>query len=548
MVKYTPMNDMSISLPDDPDNLKELEVELRDQIKELKTEVATKNAKIDHQSSTIDQLIEAIALARQQYFGSRGQKVDTQSTQLSWLFNEAETLADQDSDDSNQADDEPSTDKKQTAPRKRRTGGRSKLPDHFPRIEVVHVLDKDDGHCDHCQEPLKEMSQKTSEQVELIPLTVKVIKHINKTYHCPSCNQGIKAAKLPPQPIPGSMASPGTIASIVAGKYVNGMPLYRQAQELKRLDIPISVSTLARWMIKAGTLIQPLINLLGERQLIYDIVCMDETQCQVLKESGRLPQSQSFMWVRRGGPPDNPIILFDYSPTRSRQVPVDLLDDYSGYLQVDAYDGYNKVVRDNDLIRVGCWGHVMVKFKDTYKVQAKLKRKKTSLTRQAIKIIKALYQVEDEADVREFNAQQRQFLRQVKSKPILKKFKKWLDKHLPVVVKQSALGKAMHYMADEWDTLQVYLSDGRLRIDNNLTENAIRPFVMGRKAWLFSDTVLGAKASANLYSLVETAKANGLEPHAYLKRVFTELPKATCVEDIEALLPFKPAVKLGKAP
>ena len=158
-----------------------------------------------------------------------------------------------------------------------------------------------------------------------------------------------------------------------------------------------------------------------------------------------------------------------------------------------------------------------------------------------------LYKIEDEADESGLSIEQRQVLRQARSKTLLKQLRKWLDKYLPVVVKQSALGKAMHYMDSEWGTLMVYTTDGRLRLDNNLRENAIRPFVIGRKNSLFSDTVSGAKASANLYLLVESAKANGLEPYAYLKHVFIELPNARCVEDIEALLPFKPAPELAQA-
>ena len=524
------MNNGCEPLPNDLELLKKLVIQQRE-------ELALQQAQLEQKSDYINQLVEAIALARQQYFGSRGQKVDTESTQLSWLFNEAEAIVDHESGSSNQ--DEGKNGNKKAAPRKRGKGGRKKLPDHLPRIEIIHTLDDDDCHCNHCQGRLIEMSHKSSEQLELIPMTVKVIKHIKKTYHCPHCNQGIKAATLPPQPIPGSIASPATIAHIVVAKYVNSMPLYRQAQDFKRLEIPLTCSTLARWMIKAGILIQPLINLLNDQLLIYDIITMDETRCQVLKEPGKTPQSQSTMWCHRGGPPDNEIILFDYSPRRTQTVPIDLLGDYSGYLQVDGYDSYNKVCADNGLIRVGCWAHVIRKFKEAYKVQAKLKLKKTPLTLQAIKQIRALYKIEDEADESELSIEQRQALRHARSKPLLKQLRKWLDKYLPVVVKQSALGKAMYHLDSEWDTLTVYTTDGRLRLDNNLCENAIRPFVIGRKNSLFSDTVSGAKASANLYSLVETAKANGLERYTYLKHVFTELPKATCVEDIEALLPFK---------
>ena len=537
------MNLASKSLPKDVSALTNLVLELRDQITDLQSDVATKNARINHQSNYIDQLVEAIALAKQQYFGSRGQKIYTSSSQLSWLFNEAEVIADHESNDLDH-DDDPDAGKKQAAPHKRRTGGRKSLPDHFPHIEIIHRLDKSDCYCDHCQGELKEMGSKTSKQVELIPMTINIIVYVKKTYHCPNCKQGIKAAKLPPQLIPGSVASPGAIACVVGNKYVNGTPLYRQEKDLQRHGLPITRSTLASWMIKAGILIQPLINLMNDRLLIYDIVMMDETRCQVLKESGKTPQSQSYMLCRRGGPPDQTIILFDYAPTRSQQIPIDLLGDYSGYLQVDGYAGYNKVIKDNGLIRVGCWSQVMVKFKDAYKVQAKLKRQKTSLTAQAIKFIKALYKIEDEANARDLTESKRQGLRQARSKPLLNQIRKWLTAHLPVVVKQTALGKAMYYMNDELDTLTVFVTDGRLRLDNNAVENAIRPFVIGRKNSLFSDTVSGAKASANLYSLIEMVKANGLEPFAYLKKMFTALPKATCVEDFEALLPFKPGDRL----
>ena len=237
--KIQVMNNGSESLPNDLELLKKLVIQQRE-------ELILQQAQLEQKSDYINQLIEAIALARQQYFGSRGQKVDTESTQLSWLFNEAEAIADHDAVNSNQ--DEGKSGDKNGAPRKRGKGGRKKLPDHFPRIEIIHTLDEADCHCDHCQGQLIEMSHKSSEQLELIPMTVKVIKHIKKTYHCPRCNQGIKAATLPPQPIPGSIASAATIAHIGVAKYVNSMPLYRQAQDFKRLEIPLTASTLARWM------------------------------------------------------------------------------------------------------------------------------------------------------------------------------------------------------------------------------------------------------------------------------------------------------------
>lgn len=542
--KIRPMNKAVETLPNEPEKLKELVLQLQDKINHLNDDLSIKDAKLNHQNDYINQLIEAIRLARHQHFGTRSEKFNPETDQLSLLFNEAEALADHD-----RSKGEPEQGQSETKvsgyTRKKSKGGRKPLPDHLPRIEVVHVLAEGDCHCDHCQGQLKEMGAKTSEQLELIPMTVRVIKHIKTTYHCPHCKQMIKAAKLPPQPIPAGIASAGTLAHLAINKYVNGMPLYRQELEFKRLKIPITRSSLASWMIKAGLLIQPLINLMRESMLSYDILQMDETRCQVLKEPGKPPQSQSYMWVQRGGPPDKFIILYDYAPTRSQTVPVDLLGDYSGYLQTDGYEGYNKVCLQNGIIQLGCWAHAKRKFDQAIAAQGKLKTKKVPLAHQALQRIRLLYRIEKQAKT--MDAEKRLALRQSRSVPVLKDLRQWLDKHLPVIVKQSALGKAMYYMDKQWDKLTVYTTDGRLNIDNNLAENVIRPYVVGRKNWLFCDTVSGAKACANLYSLIETAKANGLEPYQYLKMIFTELPKAKTVEQIEALLPFKPEIELDEA-
>ena len=251
------------------------------------------------------------------------------------------------------------------------------------------------------------------------------------------------------------------------------------------------------------------------------------------------------MWIQRGGPPDKTIILYDYAPTRSQRVPIDLLGDYSGYLQTDGYEGYNKVCLKNGITQLGCWAHIKRKFDQAIVAQGKLKSKKVPLAQQVLQRIRLLYRIEKQA--KSLTSEQRYELRQSRSVPILNDLRAWLDQHLSVVVKQSALGKAMHYMDKQWDKLVIYTSDGWLDIDNNLAENVIRPYVVGRKNWLFCDTVSGAKASANLYSLIETAKANELEPYQYLKTVFTELPKAKTVEQIEVLMPFKPITKLDEA-
>ena len=232
------------------------------------------------------------------------------------------------------------------------------------------------------------------------------------------------------------------------------------------------------------------------------------------------------------------MILYDYDPSRSQSVPMRLLDGFKGYLQTDAYEGYGQVCRENELISVGCMAHARRKFDEALKAQSSVdpNKQKSTLAAQALKQIQALYRIEREIKLLTIDEIKR--VRQARSVPLLNELKTWLDTNIIIVPPRSTLGKAMNYLNKQWDKLTVYTTDGRLRIDNNLCENAVRPFVMGRKSWLFSNSVAGANASANLYSLVETAKANGHEPYGYIKQVLTELPAAKTLEDIEALLPF----------
>jgi hypothetical protein len=286
-------------------------------------------------------------------------------------------------------------------------------------------------------------------------------------------------------------------------------------------------------MIQAGTLIQPVINLLRDRLLDYDILQMDETTVQVLNEAGKAAQSKSYLWLQRGGPPDQPVVLYDYDPGRGAGVPKRLLTGFTGYLQTDGYDGYNAVVAVNALTHVGCMAHARRKFSEAVKAQGK--NKKRGKAHRGLALIQKLYRVEKQA--RRLSLEERYARRQQQARPVLDDLRSWLDDTLPLVPPTSAIGKALNYLHREWEKLIRYLDDGRLEIDNNGAENAIRPFVVGRKNWLFSASVKGVKASANLYSLIETAKANGLEPYAYLRYLFTELPQAETVEAIEALLP-----------
>ena len=257
------------------------------------------------------------------------------------------------------------------------------------------------------------------------------------------------------------------------------------------------------------------------------------TPVQVLNEVGKTAESKSYMWVRSAGSPDQRITLFDYDPSRGAAVPRKLLADYQGALMVDGYEGYEPVCREQALTRLGCWVHARRKFVDV----SKASKKKNSQAAYAIKLIAKLYAIEKAN--KESNRDDRYQARLEHAKPIIDKLKRWLDETRPKVPPKTTLGKALHYLDHQWPRFTAYLEDGGYPIDNNPVENAIRPFAIGRKNWLFSASVKGAKASAILYSLIETAKANGLESYAYLKRVFTELPQARNFETVDRLLPWE---------
>jgi transposase len=506
-------------LPDDVDALKSLLAEQQ----LLNEQLTTENQRYRTQVLTLTEQLN-LALARR--YAASSEKLSPD--QIS-LFDEAELDSETLPDD---GEDVGSGDEVTVAAHKRKKRGRKPIPDHLPRVDVVHELSEEERRCEHDGQLLAEIGEVVSEQLDIIPATIRVIRHIRKKYAC-DCGECIRTAPLPAQPIPKSLASPGLLAHVTVSKYQDALPLYRQQTILERIGIDLPRATLANWMIKAGQLVQPVINLLEDKLLSHDIIQMDETTVQVLKESGKKAQSKSYLWLQRGGPPDQRVVRFHYDPGRGAGVAKHLLQGYQGYLQSDGYDGYNAVVAANGLVHVGCWAHARRRFSDAVKAQGK--KRKRGKAHRGLSLIQKLYGVEKQA--RQLDPEQRHTHRQRHARPVLYELRAWLDQSLPQVPPTSATGKALHYLHAEWGKLVRYLDDGRLEIDNNLAENAIRPFVLGRKNWLFSDSVRGVKASANLYSLIETAKANDLEQYAYLRYLFAELPKADTVEAIEALLP-----------
>ncbi len=532
-------------LPDDVDALKALVVEqsraLAEQQAELDSQqaaLAAQQAELAAQKAELTAVQEQLRLMLARRFGASSERAADAQLGLS---NEAEQDAAGDDDDDESSSEADSVD----VPAHVRTRPtRKPLNKDLPRVAVVHDLAEADKVCPHDGTALECIGTVDSEQLDIVPATVRVLRHERRKYGCPCCKQHMATAPMTAQPIPKSQASPGLLAFVAAAKYVDALPLYRQTKQFERLGLSCSRTTLARWMMRCGQLVQPLINLLRDELLALDVVHIDETTVQVLKEAGRPAQSTSYIWAQCSGQPERPIVLFDYDASRSGEVPKRLLEGFRGYLHTDAYSGYNDVVASEQLTRVLCMAHARRYFTDALKANGvnpnKLPSKPGKGDRIAIKglnFFKTLYTIERR--IRQEPPDERYRIRQRDTVPVLEKFKQWLDKTKPKVLASGKLGEALAYAHNHWEGLTRFCDDGRLAIDNNAIENAIRPFCVGRRNWLFSDSTAGAHASANLYSLISSAKANGLEPYAYLRHVFTELPKAETVEHIEALLPYR---------
>jgi hypothetical protein len=321
-------------------------------------------------------------------------------------------------------------------------------------------------------------------------------------------------------------------------KFADGLPLYRLAVILRRIGGDISRGTLAASMIRLGQAVQPLINLMRDVLLESDVLYGDETTVQVLKEPGRPAQTKSFVWAQMNGT-GPPVRLFSYSPTRSTAQAADL---YAGVrkgaaLITDGYAPYDEVARVNGLVHLACWVHVRRYFVEVEAVLPKDKRDASHLSTRFIALIGELFATE--ARAKDMTEADRHDLRQQHSRPVIARVEALLIENLHAVLPQGKLGQALHYLHGQWPKLIRYVENGAWPLSNNACENSIRPFVVGRKAWLFADTVRGAKASMNLYSLIETCKANGVEPYAYLKNLFTALPHAQTADAYEALLPWR---------
>jgi transposase len=465
-----------------------------------------------------------------QLFGRSSEKTPLEdiSPDQAWLFNEAEALA---------KAAEAAAQSVTIPAHQRHRHGRKKLPPELPRIEVVHDLAEGEKICAADGTPLERIGEEVCEQLDFKPAQVRVIRNVRPKYACPCCHAGVKIAPVPLQLLPKSMATPSLLAHITTAKFVDGLPLYRQEPQFDRLGVPLGRATMAGWMIQLGGVhVVPIINLMHDLLLEAPLIHCDETRLQVLN-SDKAPTADHWIWVRAAGPPGRRVVLFDYDPSRGGAVPLRLLQGYRGILLTDGYKPYAQVAEALGLVHAGCMAHARRRFDAARKAS---RSGVDAHARIALDFIRELYRIDGPLWDKEHpcSPAQRLQIRVEHSAPIVQTFHAWLEALAPQVLPESLLGKAVYYALGQWPKLTTFLQHGEVPLDNNRCENAIRPFVIGRKGWMFSDTVKGAMASANLYSLVETSKANGVEPHAYLTHLFTLLPYAKTVEDFEALLPW----------
>jgi len=422
----------------------------------------------------------------------------------------------------------------------RKKCGRKPLDPNLRRVEEIIDIAEEEKTC-ACGEQMTKIGEETSEKLEIIPQSIFVTKTIRPKYACRHCEgtedeskSAVRIAPVPLSIIPRSIASASLLSYIMIHKYQDHLPFYRQELQFQRIGFEISRQDMSNWQQQVYSKLTPLFDLMKETLKSGHVIQMDETTVQVMGEEDRKDTQKSYMWLARGGPPEKPVVLYEYRKTRGAYNAKEFLEGYNGYLQTDGYEGYDAAVREfSGIIHVGCFAHARRKFFEASKAT-----KTPQSAEEGIKHIRKLYELEDK--LRKENRSEADFLseREKQAEPILAAFKTWLNKRANEMLPSGLLGKAISYTLKQWDKLIAYLGSPYLTPDNNACENAIRPFVLGRKNWLFNKSPQGAESSCGIYSLIETAKQNGIEPLSYLRTLFERAPLAVSSEDWENLLPW----------
>ena len=516
--------------------------ELKDTVSQLKTMIAEQTELIkalrliiDEKTSHEKALQEQVDYLTKKLFGPSSERRSDDIPGQQNLFDEAEVEQD------------PSLLEGETVIREHTRKKKAAHEELFKGLKVEKVvvpLPEEDQICPVCGTQMVLIGEEyVRRELEFIPATCKVIECYSQSHGCPSCKEGlgdtekpvIVKSQVPPALLGKGPASASAAAWTMYQKYANGLPLYRQEKDWKQYGVQISRTTLANWIIYCSkNYFQPMYDYFHRELLKRSFVMADETRVQVLKEEGRRAQTQSFMWLFRSGEDGfAEIILYGYSPTRSGSHAKEFLEGYSGYLETDGYQGYNSLP---GIRRCSCWAHIRLYFIDAVPKGKQYDYSQPAV--QGVQYCNRLFAMEDSINKKyPGNYEKRKQLRLEKEKPVLEAFWSWLDQQKPV--RNTRLDKAVNYVLNRRDIAETYLEDGRCSFTNNLSENAIRPFAVGRKNWLFSSSVDGANASAVVYTMVEMAKAHGMNIYGYLKFLLENRPgKNMTDEQLAELAPW----------
>ena len=512
----------------------------------LKTELAKVLAENAELKILNGWYLEQFRISQLRRFGASSEK--TQSPDQTSLFNEAEASADCDTADETETI---------SYKRKKRKGKREDFYEGLPTERIVFDLPEDERICPRCGGLLHECGHEVvRREVAVVPAQVKAVEYVRTLYDCDDCEQspgagaGAGAGALPmvkaPVPAPviagSGIASPSLLALVLCNKFVLALPLYRQEQELQRMNINISRQTMANWIIYvAQNWLKPIYELLRAVLLLSEILHGDETRLQVIQEEGRKASQNSYMWVYCTGKNEaNPIVLFEYQQTREGKHPLAFLAGYGGFLHVDGYAGYLKLA-EQDVTLVACWAHMRRKFDEALKALRKEDRKGAAANI-GLKYCNQLFELERKYDEEEIGDEERGKRRELEAKPIAEAFFAWAESMETQVLPNSKLEVAITYALNQKQRLMNYFLDSRLELSNNRCERKIRPFTIGRNNWQFAFSEKGATASAIVYSIVETAQDNGLVPFMYLKLLFETLPNISR-DQFADYLPWSPIVQ-----
>lgn len=499
-------------------------------------------AAMDEMQAKLSWYEEQYRLSRAQRFGPSSEQT-LPFDQMSF-FNEAE------SESSPMIIAEPELSNVEITHKKKKKGHKDGITGPLPVESIEYKLSVQEMVCPQCGEPLHEMKKEIRKDLKVIPAKVMVTEHVRYVYSCRNCEKTaittpIISATMPNPVIKNSLASPSMLAHIMSRKYMEAIPLYRQEQQFQRFGINLSRQTLANWVIKGSIWLETLYEAMHRELLRKDILHADETVLEVLREPGRETTAQSYMWLYRTGRADKGIILYEYTQGRSGDYAKNFLRGFSGYLHTDGYAGYHKLASqegEEKITLIGCWSHARRKYDEALKALGSKESPAAATIKQGLNYCNQLFKIEEQ--IKDFSAKDRTKCRIEKSRLLLLEYFAWAEKIQPMVLPKSKLGNAIGYSLRQRTYLESFLLDGRLEISNNRAERSIKPFVIGRKNWLFSNTPKGAKASAVIYSLIETAKGNGLNPFPYLEYLFEQLPNVDIKDPkvVEQFLPWSEAL------